>query len=279
MELAITRDAEEFDRVAGSFLASRLECNVPATLLMNILDRRVGSSSPIFAYGRDDGGVVRMAALRVRPWPLLCSDLGGVDAEAFLDVWLAADPELPGVSATPATTQAIAAAWAERMGGTVRVRMREAMHALEQVFDPPRPAPGELQVAGDGERPTLLEWTSEFMIEAGLAGAGHAESMVDSRLKREGMFVWVDGSPVSMVGATPPVSGIVRIGPVYTPPRHRRRGYAGTAVAAVSRRALAAGASRCMLYTDLANPTSNKIYAEVGYRRLADWEELIFELS
>ena len=32
-----------------------------------------------------------------------------------------------------------------------------------------------------------------------------------------------------------------------------------------------------MLYTDLSNPTSNKIYAEVGYRRFADWEEHAFQ--
>ena len=31
-----------------------------------------------------------------------------------------------------------------------------------------------------------------------------------------------------------------------------------------------------MLYTDLANPTANKIYAEVGYRRFGDWEEHAF---
>jgi predicted GNAT family acetyltransferase len=48
-------------------------------------------------------------------------------------------------------------------------------------------------------------------------------------------------------------------------------------VAAVSRRALAGGADRCMLFTDLANPTSNKIYAEVGYRRRGDWEEIALE--
>jgi predicted GNAT family acetyltransferase len=82
-----------------------------------------------------------------------------------------------------------------------------------------------------------------------------------------------------MVGVNLAVAGVVRVGPVYTPPQLRRRGYAGSAVAAVSRRALAAGAARCMLFTDLANPTSNKIYAEVGYRRIADWEEYAFELS
>jgi predicted GNAT family acetyltransferase len=64
---------------------------------------------------------------------------------------------------------------------------------------------------------------------------------------------------------------------VYTPPHRRRRGYAGSAVAAASRRALAGGATTCMLFTDLANPTSNKIYAEVGYRRAGDWEEHAFE--
>jgi predicted GNAT family acetyltransferase len=96
---------------------------------------------------------------------------------------------------------------------------------------------------------------------------------VGPRIARGGIFIWDDDGPVSLVGANPPVAGVVRIGPVYTPPEHRRRGYAGHAVAEVSRRALQAGASRCMLFTDLANLTSNKIYAEVGFRVFGDWEE------
>ena len=38
-----------------------------------------------------------------------------------------------------------------------------------------------------------------------------------------------------------------------------------------SRWALARGAHTCMLLTDLANPTSNRIYADIGYRRFADF--------
>jgi len=113
----------------------------------------------------------------------------------------------------------------------------------------------------------------EFVREAGLIGAAQAAAMVDSSLGRDSLLVWDDGLPVSMIGVNPAVAGVVRIGPVYTPPPQRRRGYAGTAVAAVSRRALAAGAERCMLFTDLANPTSNRIYASVGYRRVGDWNE------
>ncbi len=88
------------------------------------------------------------------------------------------------------------------------------------------------------------------------------------------MFVWDhDGEPVSLVGRTVAVAGVPRIGPVYTPPALRGRGYASTAVAALSRRLFDEGARRVVLFTDLGNPTSNKIYADVGYRRLADYEE------
>ena len=96
---------------------------------------------------------------------------------------------------------------------------------------------------------------------------------MQTRIREGRLFIWEDGRPASMVGVNGPVAGVVRIGPVYTPDGLRRRGYAGTAVAAASRRALTAGATRCALFTDLSNPTSNKIYAEVGYRRFADWEE------
>jgi predicted GNAT family acetyltransferase len=78
------------------------------------------------------------------------------------------------------------------------------------------------------------------------------------------------GAVPAPVGTTMPAGGVVRIGPVYTPPRYRKRGYAGALVAAASQRALDNGAAACSLYTDLANPTSNKIYQAVGYRPICD---------
>ena len=99
----------------------------------------------------------------------------------------------------------------------------------------------------------------------------------DHCLDQGDLFLWEDdGAAVSMVSTNPAVAGVVRIGPVYTPPGARRRGYASSAVAAVSRHALENGAEACMLYTDLDNPTSNKIYADIGYRRIAEWEEREF---
>jgi predicted GNAT family acetyltransferase len=151
------------------------------------------------------------------------------------------------------------------------------MHVLDEVSDPPQPAPGTLRLAAPRDRDLLVGWMEEFVREAGLIGAGQARAMIDGYLRRQTLSVWDQGRPVSMIGVNPPVAGVARIGPVYTPPADRRRGYAGSAVAAASRRALAADADRCMLFTDLANPTSNKIYAEVGYRRAGDWEEIALD--
>jgi predicted GNAT family acetyltransferase len=117
----------------------------------------------------------------------------------------------------------------------------------------------------------------EFVLEATHGNLAEAERSVDMRMASGGLRIWEDGGPVSFLAVTPAINRIVRIGPVYTPPAHRRRGYAGTAVAAASRDALATGADRCMLFTDVENPTSNKIYAEVGYERFGDWEEHAFD--
>src|SRR5581483_11258909 len=114
-------------------------------------------------------------------------------------------------------------------------------------------------------------------LEAHVQSGGSAPLLVAERLARGALWIWDDSGPVTMVGWAGPVAGVARVGPVYTPPEHRCRGYATTATAAVSRLILDGVADTCMLFTDLANATSTKIYAEIGYRRFADWEEHAFE--
>ncbi|GMA39598.1 GNAT family N-acetyltransferase [Mobilicoccus caccae] len=87
------------------------------------------------------------------------------------------------------------------------------------------------------------------------------------------LWLWVVGEqPVHLSGANPPTFGVVRIGPVYTPAEHRGRGYAAHVVAVLSRRALDTGHRVC-LYTDQANPVSNRIYERLGYEALGDETE------
>ena len=276
MRFVLTSDAAEFEARTERLLSAHIECNVLATVLILVLDGVYRNAGAVFSYGLADDEEVRFAAIRTPPHPLLASPLES-DVGAFVGLWLQADPDVDRVTSIATTARAIAAAWAGHTGGAARRAMREAMHVLEEVRDPLRPAPGELRLADARDRSLLIAWMEEFVSEAGVAGASQGAAMIDSRMRREGILVWDDGQPVSMVGVTPEVAGVVRIGPVYTPPALRRRGYAGSAVAAASRRALTRGARQCMLYTDLDNPTSNKIYAEVGYRRIGDWEEIALE--
>jgi predicted GNAT family acetyltransferase len=278
LRFVLTNEAQEFADRTQPLLAARLECNVLATILMSVLRGAHREPAPVFAYGVGDDGEVKFAAMRTPPFPLLTSPLDDpTDAEALVEHWLRADPDLPSVTGTPGTARAIAESWARRTGGDTRRTMSEAMHVLTEVRDPPRPAAGSLRIPDPDERDVLIAWMEQFVVEAGLIGAAQAAGMVDARLRYQGLLIWDDAGPVSMIGLAPEVSGVVRIGPVYTPPDQRRRGYGTTAVAEASRRALADGAARCMLFTDLANPTSNKIYAEVGYRRTGDWEEIALE--
>jgi predicted GNAT family acetyltransferase len=276
MRFVLTHDAEEFAGHAEGFLAERVERNILATVLLNLRRGHLGASAPLFAYSVDGRGKVCAVALRTPPWPLLVSDLDSNAAEAQMEAWLPADPDVPGVSASPSSARAVAGAWVRRTRGRSYCRMREAMHVLREVRDPLSTAPGRLRIASDAELDLLTEWERAFMLEAGVGQPQAAQAAVRVRLARDAQYVWEDGGPVSTLTLSPEVAGTVRIGPVYTPPEHRRHGYASSAVAAAVRRSLTRGARQCMLFTDLANPTSNHIYAAIGFRPVMDWEEHAF---
>ena len=92
--------------------------------------------------------------------------------------------------------------------------------------------------------------------------------LVRERMDDRRLWLWEDGAgaPVSLAARTPAVAGVARIAPVYTPPEHRRRGYATAVTAACTADALARDAERVVLYTDLADPSANAMYQRIGFR-------------
>jgi predicted GNAT family acetyltransferase len=110
------------------------------------------------------------------------------------------------------------------------------------------------------------EWSSRFGREYEQTRGSRLHKLELGRL-----WLWESaGQPVCLVGHQATVFGSTRVGPVYTPSEHRGHGYASALTAFVSRRIIDSGSAAC-LYTDLANRTSNKIYAAIGYEPVADF--------
>ena len=151
--------------------------------------------------------------------------------------------------------------------------MRQRSYVLETVVQPAA-VPGRLRVAREDDRAVMTEWMTSFDVEALGSEAGRRDmtAFVDELLgaaNRTG-YIWEDGGPVSMLQATGATPHGIRIGAVYTPPELRRRGYASALTAAVSQAELDRGRRWCFLFTDLANPTSNRIYQAIGYRPIRE---------
>jgi hypothetical protein len=234
----------------------------------------------------DDGKPVA-AALRTPPYNLIVGRPESEEALAELaDAVTAAGQELPGVVGATPEIEAFADLWATRSGATPTLGMRQGVYALEEVEALP-PVPGEPRVATMADRELVLRWWIAFgeeVLHEDNPGRGRVEASVDHKLSspESGMLLWDDdGETVSFAGWGGRTPNGIRVGPVYTPPELRGRGYATAATADLSRRLLGGdlvdgGRRFCFLYTDLANPTSNAIYERIGYRRVCESAEFRF---
>ncbi|GKV68641.1 acetyltransferase [Sporosarcina sp. NCCP-2716] len=173
----------------------------------------------------------------------------------------------------------LAEKWAGTTGQSIRVAMDQGIYRLDEVTTGLVPSPGRFRYAEEPDLPLVEKWFTEFEQDCGLpmslkeVARDKAAQFVGNRE----VFLWVDGGRiVSMMKKARPTAHGVTVSLVYTPKEERRKGYGRTMVAACSAELLKEY-DFCVLYTDLANPTSNKIYQEIGYRRIADSVHLVFE--
>lgn len=273
MAWTLTGDLESYLRAAGDFLESAPVVNtIQLSVLSNLRARGMlayGGRPPLFGWWRPPGGQVEGAFLVTPPFPVLLSRLPE-QAARLLAAALATRPgPLAGVNAEPGPAAAFAAAWAALTGAEPSVHRRSRLFRLDGLVRPSPGPPGSARVAAAADRGLLESWFDAFHREAG--ELGHVPGDVDDRLSYSGLTLWeAGGAPVAMGGVTRTVAGVARVGPVYTPPDYRQRGYGGAVTVAVSQAALDAGAGQLVLFTDLANPASNALYPRLGYRPVQD---------
>ncbi|MDG6109845.1 GNAT family N-acetyltransferase [Dactylosporangium aurantiacum] len=283
--LQFTTDAAEFLAAAGDHLAADPVISTVVTVNAH-RPRTWPSGGPPRHFWwlvvRDAAGAVVGAGMRSAPeppHPLFLLPMPDDAAVAVARALHERGEETLAVHGALPAARRCAGELARLTGGRAEVRIHTRLHELGDLVAPP-PVPGRL-AAVTGEDIDLVErWVEAFLgdadEQAGRPRGTGVHVMPDRAelLRRigEGQYwFWLDGTgtPVSLTGATPPVYGVARVAPVYTPPELRGHGWASNAVAEVSRRLRAAGARVC-LFTDQANPTSNKIYAALGYRPVVD---------
>ncbi|MFJ8751596.1 GNAT family N-acetyltransferase [Streptomyces sp. NPDC102441] len=264
MTWTFTDDVGAFLNAAGASLAARPAEN---TLLLTVTATlredgpfAYGPELPVLGWWRGADGEVAGALVRTPPFlPLLGSaspEAVGALAEAL---------PLSGVNADRDTARILAAAWPRH-----RVDEEHRLYRLGTLV-PPAPAPaGRPRAATTADRALLVGWLRTFVAETGQPG-DRAGRIVDERTAHGALTLWeTGGEPVSMASASRMIADTVRVATVYTPPEHRGRGYAAAVTTEVSRQAQDAGAREVLLFTDLANRTSNGVYRRIGYEAVGD---------
>jgi RimJ/RimL family protein N-acetyltransferase len=269
MRLVRHPDAAAFAAVALPYLAVD-----PArhTITLTMLDGLLRSGAPpALAMTLHEDDVLVGAVLRPADRGILVSGLppryAGVVAAAL------AGTQLPGAVGPLAEAEAFAEAWT----APVQHRFDQRLFALG-TLTPPVGVPGAARPATAADAALLGAWRAAFTAETGVGQTGSrpppevAVGQTGSHPPPEvavgpGEWLWqVDGVPVAQASARPVIAGMSRIGPVYTPPEHRRHGYGAAVTAAASRWALDVGARLVVLFTDAGNPSTNALYPRLGYR-------------
>ncbi len=269
------------DRVWPSLAARPVDHTIELTALES---HRLGlrSLDPSTTYGwydndnDDDGSVTGMVSVTPPGDVLLAAAPAGTVAE-LVGTLRAGGINVTAVRGNDDTVGRFAAAWVAGTGWHAVTRVRQRMYRLADLRPPDPAPPGHGRRAEPGESGLATRWIAAFQAEAG-GRRSVPESFVRTRIDRRMLWLWTDegGDPVALASHNPPAAGVARVGPVYTPPDRRRRGYGAAVTAAATQGAIDLGADEVVLFTDLANLTSNAIYQEIGYRPVSDHSIIAF---
>ena len=191
------------------------------------------------------------------------------------------DREIPGVITEKTLAEYFAKEYALRKGLNVKTDMNQRIYELTAV-NPDIQKVGTVRLLDEKDMHFFPYWAEAFYA-AGDYGTTKMSIPQDAeaylyRVVSKKLYILEDnGMPVSMAGFTREMQTAIGVAFVYTPPYNRGKGYATSVVAQISQLALDKGFTKCVLYTDLANPTSNSIYQKIGYRPICDSLELKFE--
>ncbi|MFL6160682.1 MAG: GNAT family N-acetyltransferase [Jatrophihabitantaceae bacterium] len=273
MGWVFTEDPEVFAAAAVPLLLTEPASNTVALTVLDTL--RAGhrfSDQPITLAWYAEGEQVTGAVLMTPPWGLLLAHLPVGSEVSLVEELRARDTVVPDSHGTVEVARRFSSYWLAGTELTAEPLVEQRLFRLGELVAPDPAPTGSARLVTRAELDLLLDWIQAFQDEAESRAATPERSIYERRIDLDLFWFWLDeqGIPVSMAGRNVTIAGVSRVGPVYTPAEHRKHGYAAGVTAACSQHALDTGAQQVVLFTDLANPTSNGIYRRLGYQPLED---------
>ncbi|MCK5793384.1 MAG: GNAT family N-acetyltransferase [Anaerolineales bacterium] len=275
------------ERTQDFLLVNEAENNLPLGILNNIISGDYRERDPYLGFVEDKKEPA-LVALCTPPHPALFSYQKPSPPDEILELVLRdlmdfLGDDFVGISGPKKLAARLKDIWEEMTGRKAEKHMAMRIYKLDVVFPPPISA-GSIRSAEKKDRRLLTDWLNGFYREAVQESPdpARARKQVELYLKADpklrGLMIWEkSGIPVSMAGYTGPTLNGIRVGAVYTPPEHRKRGFASAVTAGLSQHLLDMGFKFCFLFTDLLNPTSNYIYQQIGYNPVCDGDRYDFK--
>ena len=272
MTWTLSEDVVAYAAAVRPLLAqSPAEHTIALTIIEYALQRSELLDPPeLYGWWTDADGEVTGAMLHTPGYEPLLEKAPDDSLRPLLDALTVQGHRLSGVNGPVREALTFAAVSASALGCRAELGHVIRLFRLD-TLRPPDPMPaGVARLAGPDDESLLVDWVQAFSDEAH-APLTDAVDSVRRRLDHDGLRLWLDdaGRPVSMAAQTLPAFGISRIGPVYTPVPERRHGYGAAVTAAVAANLLDDGLTP-VLFTDLANPTSNALYQRLGFSPISD---------
>lgn len=275
MQLHRYREVQEFKNQVEPLLSKN---EVLHNLALGILHSLNESSKPNFMGVILKDSRAALVLLQTHPKQIILSQIQQLtEGELSEAAELLQEIDIPGLVGEKQTVLYLSQKLAALKNQEASLKMDQRIYRLDKVKKAAE-AEGMLVKARLEHLPLVTEWIWEFMCVIGEpVSKEQADKTGEAFIKAERLFLWeVNGKYVSIANATRPTVHNITINFVYTPREERKKGYASSCVSTLSQLMLDEGFQTTSLYTDTTNPTSNKIYMEIGYEYVADSALVLF---
>lgn len=230
----------------------------------------------------ENKGAIELIILLRRPWHLLLysqtnnksDELYKFAAEAIYEV----DKEIPGVNAEKEIANKFAKYYCDASGKDYKLHTPMRILVINKLEKLELKDDVTFRNATLNDKEILIKFMQDFHAEALQEEWSYekAEEYLNEHMDGRYYVLEHNGKIVSQVVATRKLTKGKGIGGVYTPIEERGKGYAFNSVYRATKEQFDNGAEYCVLFTDDENPISNHVYEKIGYKRMADVEDLDF---